>query len=269
MLSSEIQKLIKNKEWKEKGVREDVKTDINISLKEKEKIKIKISLSNEDIIEYIGYEVIDYINFEMQFIRYWYMCDGKYKIENNVIILETDLYWKFYKTFTKGKDFLKEKWIINGQKCRFMTTKEMFNNNKRGVYGIYYKGELIYIGSASDYIERWKQHEEEFNNPLNTDENKPNWYCKTKNDMYFYNLDGEKEYVLLEDNNSAQELVGKISDGMWIFENIEKLYIELLQPKFNIEGKSKPYVFKTTNFYKEKFDEGKVKEKLKKKLGIE
>lgn len=268
MLSSEVQELIENKEWK-KNIEEDFKVEMNINLKSKEKIKVKISLKTGDIVEYIGTKLNSYLDFEMQFIHYWDMCSGKYKIENNIIILETDLYWKFYKTFTKGKDFLKEKWIINGQKCRFMTTKEMFDNNKRGVYGIYYNGELIYIGSASDYIERWKQHEEEFNNPLNTDENRPGWYCKTKNEMYFDNLKEEKEYVLLESNDSVQELVGKISDGMWIFENIEKLYIELLQPKYNIEGKNKPYVFKAINFYKEKFDEGEVREKLKKKLGVE
>lgn len=269
MLSSEVQELIKNKEWKKNIVGEDFKVDMVINPKSKERIKVKISLTNGDIIEYIGYEVIDYINFEMQFIQYWRMCDGKYKVENNIIVLETELYWKFYKTFNKGKDFLKYNWIINGKECRFMTTKEMFDNNKRGIYGIYYNGELIYIGSASDYIERWKQHEEEFNSPVNTKENLDKWYYRDKNRMYFYELEGEKEYKLLEDNNSAQELVGKISDGMWIFENIEKLYIELLQPKYNIEGKTKPYTFKTSNFYKEKFNEGEVREKLKKKLGIE
>lgn len=226
MLSSEVQELIRNEGWKKITIGKDFKVDIVINSKSKEKIKVRISLTNGDIIEYIGYEVIDYINFEMQFIQYWYMCDGKYKVENNIIVLETELYWKFYKTFNKGKDFLKYNWIINGKECRFMTTKEMFDNNKRGIYGIYYNGELIYIGSVSDYIERWKQHEEEFNSPVN-------------------------------------------SDGMWIFENIEKLYIELLQPKFNIEGKSKPYVFKTNNFYKEKFDEEKIRKKLRKKLGIE
>lgn len=165
MLSSEVQELIKNKEWKKNIVGEDFKVDMVINPKSKERIKVKISLTNGDIIEYIGYEVIDYINFEMQFIQYWRMCDGKYKVENNIIVLETELYWKFYKTFNKGKDFLKYNWIINGKECRFMTTKEMFDNNKRGIYGIYYNGELIYIGSASDYIERWKQHEEEFNSP--------------------------------------------------------------------------------------------------------
>lgn len=37
MLSSEIQELIKNEGWKEKGVREDVKTDISIFIIQMEK----------------------------------------------------------------------------------------------------------------------------------------------------------------------------------------------------------------------------------------
>lgn len=159
-------------------------------------------------------------------------------LPNNLIYLPPTIYWNLYKRIKYGKEFLKgvgQLLKINGVPHKFVDADYYFNisfGTNRGVYGIYYKNILLYIGSASDLTQRWREHDAEFREK------------SSKQKLYNSGYDPDEiEYRILISQEDLDNLIPATQTSMWLFEVIEWSYIKLLQPLYNIEGKTKSFSF--------------------------
>ena len=101
-----------------------------------------------------------------------------------------------------------------------------------GVYGIYDGDDLLYVGSATCLIERWKEHNENF---------------RTKSfSSKLYSAEVDPDQLIYKELISGTEIAqtcGLISTSTWLLEFAEWMYIRTLQPKYNINGKTKQFQF--------------------------
>lgn len=101
-----------------------------------------------------------------------------------------------------------------------------------GVYGIYNGDDLLYVGSATCLIERWKEHNENF---------------RTKSfSSKLYSAEVDPDQLIYKELISGTEIAqtcGLASTSTWLLEFAEWMYIRILQPKYNINGKTKPFQF--------------------------
>lgn len=155
---------------------------------------------------------------------------GTYHFIDDTIMFQPTIYWKYYKRVEWGKEVLtqvKSLLFINGQEKRFAATGAYFKtkNELYGIYGIYYKNELWYVGSSSDMIHRWQQHNQNFK-----------WRSSSK-PMYEQRIDpAEVEYRVIFSGEDLSKWIGVEQISMWLVEFAEMITIKLLQPKFNLDG---------------------------------
>ena len=101
-----------------------------------------------------------------------------------------------------------------------------------GVYGIYNGDDLLYVGSATCLIERWKEHNENF---------------RTKSfSSKLYSADVDPDQLIYKELISGTEIAQTCelaSTSTWLLEFAEWMYIRTLQPKYNINGKTKQFQF--------------------------
>ena len=101
-----------------------------------------------------------------------------------------------------------------------------------GVYGIYNGDDLLYVGSATCLIERWKEHNENF---------------RTKSfSSKLYSAEVDPDQLIYKELISGTEIAqtcGLASTSTWLLEFAEWMYIRTLQPKYNINGKTKQFQF--------------------------
>ena len=101
-----------------------------------------------------------------------------------------------------------------------------------GVYGIYNGNDLLYVGSVTCLIERWKEHNENF---------------RTKSfSSKLYSAEVDPDQLIYKELISGTEIAqtcGLASTSTWLLEFAEWMYIRTLQPKYNINGKIKQFQF--------------------------
>lgn len=101
-----------------------------------------------------------------------------------------------------------------------------------GVYGIYDEDELLYVGSATCLIERWKEHNQNF---------------RTKSfSSKLYSAQVDPDQLIYKELISGTEIAQTCeltSTSTWLLEFAEWMYIRTLQPKYNINGKTKQFQF--------------------------
>lgn len=101
-----------------------------------------------------------------------------------------------------------------------------------GVYGIYDGDNLLYVGSATCLIERWKEHNENF---------------RTKSfSSKLYSAEVDPNQLIYKELISGTEIAqtcGLASTSTWLLEFAEWMYIRILWPKYNIKGKTKQFQF--------------------------
>lgn len=160
-------------------------------------------------------------------------------LPNNQVYLPPKDYWNIYKKMAGGRELIKgigNQLFINNTRFSFVDTDYYFNTSPeidRGVYGIYYQDILIYIGSSTDVLVRWKEHDEAFRNK------------STTSNMYQANYNPDLiEYRVLVSQKELNDLIPTEQANMWLMELIEWSYIKLLQPLYNKEGKSCCFNFK-------------------------
>lgn len=174
--------------------------------------------------------------------RIWTEVIGDYEVISaaNMIFLPPITYWTIYKKIAYGKEFLLgtgNKLLVNGNKMQFPTPKFYFETSdfvERGVYGIYLQDQLLYIGSSSNLKARWKEHDTAFRQK------------DRKSQMYsiYSSQANDIVYKALETDESIKMLFGLTAPSMWIYELIEAMYIKLLDPQYNIQGKDQSFSFK-------------------------
>ncbi len=101
-----------------------------------------------------------------------------------------------------------------------------------GVYGIYDGENLLYVGSATCLIERWKEHNQNF---------------RTKSfSSKLYSAEVDPDQLIYKELISGTEIAQTCelaSTSTWLLEFAEWMYIRTLQPKYNINGKTKQFQF--------------------------
>ena len=101
-----------------------------------------------------------------------------------------------------------------------------------GVYGIYDGDDLLYVGSATCLIERWKEHNGNF---------------RTKSfSSKLYSAEVDPDQLIYKELISGTEIAQTCrlaSTSTWLLEFAEWMYIRILQPKYNINGKTKQFQF--------------------------
>lgn len=188
------------------------------------KFQLKLTTALGDAVEMIFYskKKAEYAKVAEKF---WTTIITQYTLlSNRLVYLEPKIYWTLYKRLQYGKEFLLltgAKMWINEQEYSFPDTKFYFTPQEsydKGVYGIYYKGELLYIGSASDMLARWREHDSNFRSG------------SSSSPLYQigYNPDEIEYEVLVKEEDCPVE-----KPSMWVFELIEWSYIQVLQPKWN------------------------------------
>lgn len=120
----------------------------------------------------------------------------------------------------------------------FMTTVEQTLQERSlapmyaGVYGIYDRDDLLYVGSATCLIERWKEHNQNF---------------RTKSfSSKLYSAEVDPDQLIYKELISGTEIAqicGLASTSTWLLEFAEWMYIRILWPKYNIKGKTKQFQF--------------------------
>lgn len=120
----------------------------------------------------------------------------------------------------------------------FMTTVEQTLQERSlapmyaGVYGIYDGDDLLYVGSATCLIERWKEHNQNF---------------RTKSfSSKLYSAEVDPDQLIYKELISGTEIAqtcGLASTSTWLLEFAEWMYIRILWPKYNIKGKTKQFQF--------------------------
>lgn len=174
------------------------------------------------------------------------LIKGEYEVlPSGQVWLPPKIYWNIYKRVADGKNILLgvgNQLYINGNKCSFLSPQDYFTNIStgekivKGVYGIYYKEELLYIGSSvsKDVNERWLEHQENFKQR------------SIINQMYSYiPLDeiGEIEYRLIISEDELKEKVGEENYSNWGIQFAEASLIIAEKPKFNVIGKEDRFIF--------------------------
>lgn len=155
------------------------------------------------------------------------------------VYLKPKIFWDIYKKVSYGKEFLcgtGYKMYVNDELYTFPDTKFYFSNqtpSQKGVYGIYYHDELLFIGSSSDILETWIAHDKSIRiNFLSYGIQNPD----------------EVEYRILENSYSIGKIINCEDCSAWIFELIAYSYIRALNPKWNKKDTS------TNIFYAKKGD---------------
>lgn len=181
-----------------------------------------------------------------------YICDNYIlKKEKKLIFLPPTQYWTIYKKIEEGPTILRavgilgKSFSVNGERYSFPHTDYYFHQDKneqkdiiRGVYGIYFRGDLIYVGSSStDVIERWTQHANNFSahSPISA--------------MYKIQDLEDIEFKMLWEDKDINDMLPipqkVVSSGTIQF--VEQLLIKTFKPRYNIEGVSAPFKYKGTS----------------------
>ena len=156
--------------------------------------------------------------------------------------LPPNIYWDIYKRIPSGKTLINNYHYQDneGNIYALPTTDMYFNstfaslNGGTGVYGIYSKGELIYIGyTANGYEGRWDQHRQGFARHTN------------QQPMYRKYDIATIEFKPLVSEEDLQEVLGTDSPiDPELFQIIEYSLIKVLQPCENKEGNTMSYHIK-------------------------
>lgn len=172
-------------------------------------------------------------------LKFWETYNTQYLLlEEGYIYYPANIFWTLYKQICQSiARNVGSKLYINGVQYSFPSTSFYLDGatnqmaEKRGIYGIYYKDELIYIGSTcQDFQIRWQEHIQNFKN-----------YQVPKNAMYRLPLEDISFAVLL----SGKEFKEVTREGMssWMVEFAEWCFIKACQPTFNKAGNTENFKF--------------------------
>lgn len=162
------------------------------------------------------------------------------EINTTVIYLLPTNYWEIYKKLPGGKTFMSYSYYDEKEKrhYEFPAAKDYFSNKfspldgGNGVYGIYDKDELIYIGyTTNGFYNRYDQHRECFKEHKGTNSM---YYAHKLDDIEF------KELITEKDIQDIFHTEAPIDSE--IFQLIEYSLIRVLQPKENREGITSAYI---------------------------
>lgn len=187
----------------------------------------------------------------------WISIISEYTIgDDNKIYLNAKDYWNIYKNLDYGRQFLEGTGYtmqFNHALASFVSKSYYFNS--RSIYGIYYEDELLYVGCSGNYMERWDEHDRNF---------RSNGAYLGYSHLYQQNYNADiVEYKILLDIDKIQEITGFKNVGSWTIEEFERILIEILNPKWNVEGKSKPYYHRSLMMKSEKkLNEEQIRKKL-------
>lgn len=231
------------KQVREQGIQETIQVDacectsedrsITLSLSTKQGYKIEMVFTSPKRKIYAKFAEMIWTKV----ITTFQLLDGQ------ILYLTPKEYWYIYKKTDLGKSFLTltgARLYVNGANYTFPNTDFYFNSAAipaiKGVYAIYTSDNtLLYIGSATDVPQRWKEHDSNFRDS-NSNLNKMYAYYQGCADDIVYKL-------LLDNKTLSKELKIEVP-SIWLFELIEYGYIKLLCPPYNKEGICCPFSFK-------------------------
>lgn len=139
--------------------------------------------------------------------------------------------------YKKHEERIKEEKIQNEKyQKKMLKKKQEKENSDRGIYGIYFKGDLIYIGlTLNSFEKRFKQHK----NNLENKSEELFLYKYLSNKDYHNNLT-LRPLINIKDIKSANKLNERDIQMM------ELALITLYQPLCNVQGKLKDYKISKT-----------------------
>jgi hypothetical protein len=147
--------------------------------------------------------------------------------------------------------------FINGEEHKFVSPDYYFKDKIPAIYGIYYNDEIIYIGSSTNYTQRWGEHILGMMGAQNHWKNNPQMYSNLKDYME------ELEFKVLYSEEEMREIMG-IDDSKffssYMMEYIEEKCINHYRPKYNKAGVSLPFKYRGTRPRLE--DYMKIKKKI-------
>ena len=172
-------------------------------------------------------------------LSFWETYNTEYLLlEEGYIYYPANIFWTLYKKICQSMaKNIGSKLYINDVQYKFPSTNFYLDGvtnqmaEKRGVYGIYYKDDLIYIGSTCQGFQtRWKEHVKNFKD------------CQViKNAMYRLPLEDISFAVLF----SGEEFKEVTRENMssWMIEFAEWCFIKAYKPPFNIAGNTENFKF--------------------------
>lgn len=158
-------------------------------------------------------------------------------------------YWNLHRSVFARQTVANRVINVNGYPCSLLSKDDYYSTELMtkiehelqqrslapmyaGVYGIYDGDELLYIGSTTCLIERWKEHNQNF---------------RTKSfSSKLYSAEVNPDQLIYKELISGTEIAqtcGLASTSTWLLEFAEWMYIRILWPKYNIKGKTKQFQF--------------------------
>lgn len=216
---------------------------------------IQVAITIQDIeLSYIltGYVKEEYRQNYFKIWEYLSRVEDKIKIapigDNYILYLPSQDYWHIYKKLPSGKNFLTKFSFQDrsGAKYIFPTPGMYFDSTfskmagGKGVYGIYYRDQLIYIEyTLRGFQIRWDEHRECFKR---RDSSNPMYQACFLEDIEF------RELITEEDIQEVFYLNTPVDRP--IFQIIEYSLIKTLKPIYNKEGLTIPYKLDITEAFK-------------------
>lgn len=219
---------------------EQIKFCSNKILIEKQNKKIIVTIESD-----LGQNIVIKFNsankkiYAVAMIDIWLNEIENYTIVPEGLCLEPSVYWNIYKRKEYGKSLLQGTgytMFINEKEISFVPTNYYFQTDNQAVYGIYDKDELLYIGSTSNYPQRWSEHYLSF-------------YNKNRGNKMYQNTEinpDELEFKILYNQKDIAALAEVDQVSMYEYETVEKICIEHFKPKYNIEGITMPFKYQAT-----------------------
>lgn len=180
----------------------------------------------------------------------WVVLSEKDQQEKvNRLYIPLKIYWNLRRSVFAQQTAANRVINVNGYSCSLLGKDDYYSTElmstiehelqerslapmHAGVYGIYDGDNLLYVGSATCLIERWKEHNENF---------------RTKSfSSKLYSAEVDPNQLIYKELISGTEIAqtcGLASTSTWLLEFAEWMYIRILWPKYNIKGKTKQFQF--------------------------
>lgn len=207
-------------------------------------IEVEVNTSSEDII-LMRFNSQNRKDYAQMAINIWLNKISTYNLtgEGDVALIPEE-YWSIYKGTHSGQQILKGvgyRMFINEEEHKFVSTDYYFKDKTPAVYGIYHNDEIIYIGSSTNYTQRWGEHILGMMGVQRHWKNNPKMYSGLKDYME------ELEFKILYSEEEMREMMGIDESkffSSYMMEYIEEKCIGHYKPKYNKAGVSSPFQYK-------------------------
>ena len=180
---------------------------------------------------------------------YWTNMITRYWINGNQLVLDENVFWQIYKDLPSGRRFLQGVGYsleIDGIGYKFAPPDYYFQDKKSAVYAIFFKDELVYIGSSTRYINRWTEHIR----GMSAEEPYYSMNLEMYNALTGHLEDIEFKVLYSEDEiRNIMSIKSKDYITLYALECIEEKCIKHYQPKYNKEGRLYPFKYRGTESY--------------------